>query len=102
MSFDEFVRAVASIPDEEADAHFRSQQTFVRLAIDVVGRYERLAEDFERIGQTAGLPRLELPRLQAVREPRPYAAFYTVETRRIAAERYGGDVERFGYRFVAS
>jgi len=105
MSFDEFVRAVASIPDEEADAHFRSQHTFVTneeggLAIDFVGRYERLAEDFRFVEQAIGLPTIELPRLQAAREPRTYAAFYTAETRRIAADRYGRDVEMFGYAFA--
>jgi hypothetical protein len=29
MSFDEFVKAVAAVPDKEADDHFRSQHTFV-------------------------------------------------------------------------
>jgi chondroitin 4-sulfotransferase 11 len=104
MSFDEFVRAVASIPDEEADAHFRSQHTFVtdeegRLATDFVGRYERLAEDWRRVGQRIGLPAIELPRLQAVRERRPCSELYTAETRRIVADRYGRDAEMFGYAF---
>jgi chondroitin 4-sulfotransferase 11 len=59
MSFDGFVRAVASIPDEHADAHFRSQHRFVTgddgaLAVDFVGRYEHLAEDFQRVSRTLG------------------------------------------------
>ena len=29
MSFDDFVQAVASIPDDRADEHFRSQHSFV-------------------------------------------------------------------------
>jgi chondroitin 4-sulfotransferase 11 len=104
MSFDEFVRAVASIPDEKADVHFRSQHTFVtdeagQLAVDFIGRYERLTEDFRLVGQTIGLPAIELPRLQAAREPVRYAGFYSVETRRIAGERFGLDVELFGYTF---
>jgi hypothetical protein len=70
-----------------------------RVAVDFVGRYERLAEDFRLVGQKIGLPAIELPRLQAAREPVKYAAFYTAESRRIAAERYGNDVELFGYRF---
>ena len=100
------VRAVASIPDEEADSHFRSQHTFVtneegRLAIDFVGRYERLADDFRLVERAVGLPNTELPRLQAAREPMKYASFYTDETRRIVQDRYGRDVEMFGYRFDA-
>jgi len=102
MSFDQFVRAVASIPDQHADTHFRSQHTFVtdeegRLAVDFVGRYERLGEDWRRIGQRIGLPEIELPRLQAVRVRRPCSAFYTAETRRIVADRYARDAQMFGY-----
>jgi hypothetical protein len=106
MSFDEFVRAVASIPDEDADAHFRSQHTFVtddegRLAVDFVGRYERLAEDFRVVERRIGLPELALPRLQAARVAARYPAFYTAETQRIAADRYGRDLEMFGHAFDA-
>jgi chondroitin 4-sulfotransferase 11 len=104
MSFEEFVGAVASIDDADADTHFRSQHCFVtsddgRLAVDFVGRYERLADDFREVQERVGLPAVELPRLQAARQSRPYASFYTDETRRIVAERYGRDIEMFGYSF---
>jgi hypothetical protein len=106
MSFDEFVLAVASIPDEEADGHFRSQHTFVtnaegQVAIDFVGRYEHLADDFRLVEQQIGLPTTELPRLQEARERLKYAGFYTPETRRIVAERFRVDLEMFGYEFEA-
>src|SRR5262245_25845253 len=47
MPFDAFVAAVASIPDDDADEHFRSQHTFLtnrkgEVMADFVGRYERL------------------------------------------------------------
>jgi hypothetical protein len=105
MSFDDFARAAASIPDDEADPHFRSQHTFVtddagRIAVDFVGRHERLAEDWDRVARRIGLPPVALPRLQAA-PAMPYAAFYTDETRRIVAARYRGDVELFGYAFRA-
>lgn len=106
MSFDDFVRAVAAIPDDEADAHFRSQHTFVtnddgQLAVDFVGRYERLAEDFRLVAQRIGLPVVELPHLQVARVPMRYAAFYTTETARLVAARYSRDIEMFGYAFGA-
>jgi chondroitin 4-sulfotransferase 11 len=106
MSFDQFVHAVASIPDDDADAHFRSQHTFVsgddgQLAIDFVGRYERLADDVWRIEQRLGLPPLALPRLQAARTPADFSAFYTAETRRLVARRYERDVELFGYTWAS-
>lgn len=102
MSFDEFVRAVAAIPDDDADTHFRSQHTFVTsddgaLAVDFVGRYERLADDFGFVERTIGLPSLELPRLQAARTRVSHAALYTAETVQLVAERYARDVELFGY-----
>jgi hypothetical protein len=104
MTFDDFVRAVAAIPDAEADEHFRSQHTFLsdgkgRLTADFVGRYERLAEDFEAVRRKTGLPEVELPRLQAARTAAKYAGYYTPETRRIVAHRYARDVEMFGYAF---
>src|SRR5215831_12189843 len=72
MPFPEFCEAVASIPDDEADAHFRSQYTFVmnggrKLAVDFLGRYERLPIDLEHVRRRIGLPEISLPRLQAAR-----------------------------------
>jgi hypothetical protein len=93
---------MAAIPDAEADAHFCSQHRFLtddadQLAVDFVGRYERLAEDLRIVEQTIGLPALALPRLQAAREPVPYTRFYTADTWQIVADRYARDIELFGY-----
>jgi hypothetical protein len=48
MGFPEFVRAVAAVPDERAEKHFRSQTRFLyrdgKPIVDFVGRLE----DFER------------------------------------------------------
>jgi chondroitin 4-sulfotransferase 11 len=104
MPFDDFVAAVASIPDAKADEHFRSQHTFLtdrkgRLTADFVGRYERLADDFRIVQQRTGLPDIELPRLQAARSAARYAAYYTPRTRAIVADRYRRDIEMFGYEF---
>jgi hypothetical protein len=106
MSFEAFAAAVASIPDDEADEHFRSQYTFLinrkgKLAADFVGRYERLADDFRIVQERTGLPEVELPRLQAARTAAKYAAYYTPETRGIVARRYQRDIEMFGYEFGA-
>jgi hypothetical protein len=104
MPFDAFVEAVAAIPDADADEHFRSQYTFLtnrkgQIAADFVGRYERLAEDFQIVQQRTGLPNIELPRLQAARTVARYAAYYTPRTRDIVAERFRKDIETFGYEF---
>ena len=105
MAFDDFVRAVAAIPDGDADPHFRSQHSFVcdragRIAVDLVGRYERLSEDVREVERRLGLPALALalPRLQAARTAQPYAAFYTAETAQLVAQRFARDAALFGYR----
>jgi hypothetical protein len=104
MSFEAFVMAVASIPDSEAEAHFRSQSTFItnragEIAIDFVGRYERLLIDFEYVRECIGLPDINLPRLQAASRPVNYHDYYTTYTRRVVAERFQGDIELFKYEF---
>lgn len=104
MSFAAFVEAVARIPDADADAHFRSQYTFVtngerELAVDFVGRYERLADDLAEVRGTTGLPDFQIPRLQAARSAVRYQDYYTPHTRELAADRFRTDIDMFGYRF---
>ena len=104
MSFADFVEAVASISDADADAHFRSQYTFVaneagELAVDFVGRYERLTDDWAIVREKTGLPDVPLPRLQAARSAVRYQEYYTPRTRDLAAERFRQDIDLFGYRF---
>lgn len=104
MSFDEFVDAVAAVGDDEADEHFRSQHTFVTnasggIGVDFIGRFETLDNDFRHVCDTIGLPPLSLPRVQAVRTPRPWHAYHTPRTRGIVANRFREDIELFGYDY---
>lgn len=105
MSFEQFVRAVASIPDCEADEHFRSQSTFLmteagRLGVDFVGRYENLQSDFRDVSQRIGLPpAIALPRLQAARHTADYVDYYTEDARKIVADRFREDIETFAFHF---
>lgn len=104
MSFEDFVIAVASIPDAAADRHFRSQHTFVtngagKIAVDFVGRYESLLRDFQVVREKIGLPDIVLPRLQAARESVRYPTFYSPRIRDLVAERFRRDIEIFGYQF---
>jgi chondroitin 4-sulfotransferase 11 len=104
MTFDEFVEAVASILDDEADDHFRSQHTFLtnssgELGLDYVGRFERLERDFDWVCQRLGLRNLTLPFVQAVCTPRNYTEFYTPVTRRLVGDRFGKDIDLFRYDF---
>jgi chondroitin 4-sulfotransferase 11 len=107
MPFDEFVIAVASIGDEDADSHFRSQYTFLtnvrgELAVDFVGRYENLSSDFQSVQQTVAMPAVELPRVQVARPANRYVEYYTAATRSLVGNRFHKDIELFGYEFDAS
>lgn len=105
MTFKEFVYAVNSIPDNHADEHFRSQfynlvNASGEIAIDFIGRFEKLDFDFSLIVKQIGLPEsTTLPRLQAASKPVRYSDYYTDTTRKIVAERYERDIRYFFYIF---
>jgi hypothetical protein len=105
MSFEDFVRAVASIPDDRADDHIRSQYTFLTnqagtLGVDFVGRFENIEHDFARVAEEIGLPKdIKLPRLQSAGSPKRHQDHYSPEVQKIVANRFRKDIELFGYRF---
>ena len=66
----------------------------------LLGRFERLPVDFAKITDQLGIPRVELPRLNAGPRPqRDYRAHFTSETRALVAELFREDIETFGYEF---
>lgn len=65
--------------------------------VDVVGRFERLAEDVARISERIGIP-LELPHLNTS-EHNDYRGYYTPATQAIVARNFARDIERFEYVF---
>jgi hypothetical protein len=98
MSFEQFVHAVARIPDRIADIHFRSQHRFFyhrgEPVVDFIGRFERLEEDWETVRERFGLP----PLAHYNRSPhRSYTEAYTPGLAKVAAARYERDIELFGY-----
>lgn len=102
MSFEDFVRATAAIPDEEADIHFGSQYRHVtdpdgNVVVDFLGRFESLADDFKHVCEKIGLP-ASLPHLLKT-EHDHYRAHYSPEMRRLVQDRWARDAELFGYRF---
>ena len=105
MSFEAFVYAVASIPDAQADEHFRSQHNYLTnvggdIAVDFVGRYENLEADFRYVAERIGLPpKISLPRMQANPRRVNYVDYYTAATRDIVATRFAQDIEFFAYWF---
>ena len=106
MPFAEFVEVIRSIPDEEANSHFRSQHVAVcgengTPMADFVGCFESLEEDFGFVAGRIGAPRLKLPYLtqSLSRSGRPYREFYDDELVEKVGERFRKDAELFGYSF---
>lgn len=101
MSFKEFVREIARIPDDRADIHYRSQFCFVtdknkRMLVDFVGKLENSAEDLKHVCEKLGIDTIpELPHKN--RTTQGYREYYDYETKALVQERYMRDFEIFGY-----
>lgn len=101
-SFDEFVLRWLDERSVYAQIHFVPQWEFVvngqgQVCMDFVGRFERLAEDFEyvidQLGRVCTLP------LANASQRSDYRDYYSSASRRRVAEVYRRDVEQFGYCF---
>lgn len=68
------------------------------LLVDFVGRYERLADDAQRVLRCLGLSEGVLPHENPGRR-RAYPAYYDDEAREMVAEMYAEDIRWLGYRF---
>lgn len=104
-SFNQFVRLMASIPDELADPHVKSQWQFIvaedgTLLIDEWFFFEAFPDDFrlllKRLGFTVNSSQLPHEnRTQAT--PGEYAGAYDDETAQLVIARYDQDFRLFGY-----
>lgn len=95
-SFEEYLRW-------RCDGRFQLQSDLLthedKLAVDFVGRYERLTEDFAEVCRRLGI-RARLPRLNA--HPRaPVSIGYTERTADWIRTTYQRDIEWFGYESPA-
>lgn len=72
-----------------------------QCCVDLVIRYESLAEDTLEVCRRLGIPAIELPRLKSGFKPGKfhYSQYYDAESRAIVAERHGTDIRLFGYEF---
>jgi len=75
-----------------------------RVAVDFVGRYETLVDDFNRALAQIGITEpLELPRLKAKArtDKRPYRELITPDEERFIASHCQAEIALMGYRFAS-
>jgi hypothetical protein len=101
-SFDEFVLQWLDPRSVYSQIHFVPQWEFVvngqgQVCMDFVGRFERLADDFQYVADQLGCA-CELPLVNASRRL-SYRDYYTEASRRRVAQVYRRDIEQFGYCF---
>jgi hypothetical protein len=68
------------------------------LMVDFVGRLEQFQQDFDTVCDRIGMRRVQLPHENRTGHEH-YTRYYNAETRRLAEQRYGEDIERFNYQF---
>ena len=97
VTFDEFVRKVASLPDHKSDRHFRSQAWFLThggvLMPAFIGKLESMAEDWAVLEERFGIvppPQINV----SSKKPLPEMS---AEVKEMIFERYLEDFELFGY-----
>ena len=70
-----------------------------KIAIDFVGRFENLEEDFKQVLQKIGLQNMSLPR-ENVTSHSHYSEYYSETAKQIVAKKFKKDIKIFGYAFV--
>lgn len=70
------------------------------VLVDFIGRYERLAEDFNEACRRIGIPAPQLlHKRQATDRRKDYRSYYTDELAERVAQHFAADIRIFGYRF---
>jgi hypothetical protein len=70
-----------------------------KLVVDDLIRFEALQEDFDRICDKVGKPRVQLPHKNWSWRWSGYQSYFDDGTRKLATEMFAEDLEVFGYRF---
>lgn len=88
-------------PEKERTLWFRPQVDFVldsygALAIDFVGKTEKIQTDFDRVCDRIGLPYQKLERVNASAHD-PYLRYYDEQLELLARKYYAKDFEQFDY-----
>ncbi len=98
FSFDAFLKRPKNSYVENFDLYTIEGE----MALDFVGKYESLEQDFNSVIRTIGLGNdVSLPVTNVSRnaDAKPYREFYNEKSRRLIAEWYRREIEFFDYEF---
>jgi len=68
-------------------------------AVDYIGRYEQLHQDFDYISQKLGMSTATLPHVNENKRNHNYRTMYDTEMIQMVEETHADDLSRFGYTF---
>jgi hypothetical protein len=69
-----------------------------KVIVDLVGRYENLEQDWQRVCEALKIESLPLTRENRVARS-DYRSFYDVASQRLVADRFARTIKQFGYEF---
>lgn len=97
VSFDEFLKK----KDKAFVDNFGIYAQDGEIAVDFVGCYENVTDDFEKALKDIGIKeKIELPKANvSKKKPRGYRDFFTDETRDLVGAWYEPEITAFGYKF---
>lgn len=106
LAFGEFLdrMARADFSGRVVPSHFDNWPIYTiddRIAVDFVGRFERLDDDLACAFQRIGLPAPDLPHAKASSDRPPAADWYGPDERNRIEAMFGRELATFGYRFPA-
>lgn len=96
MSFDEFLDVLKEIDPVNMDIHLQPQYMFIPEKPDFIGRYENLAEDFQKVCQMLGLPKTELTHTNSTGQTR-YSDYFHSKNIQKVIDIYKDDFILFDY-----
>jgi len=71
-----------------------------KIAVDFIGKYENLNEDFNFVCEKLNLPKLELTKERvSLGKEKDYRKYYDDESRKIVEEHFSREIKLFNYKF---